>query len=334
MGDTMRAVVVGPGGWRHEAVPVPVPGPGEVLVRVTAAGLNRADADELDGTYAPRARRAGAAIAGSDLSGTVERAGPGVPAVAEGEHVCAMVDGAFAEFVAVDHRLLLPVPAGMPMTAAAAWPSALLTEHDALFTQGGLRPGRSVLVTGATSGVGRYGAELARWAGASPVLGTTTRPGNAAALAATGAQPVVTSVDDLAGVVLDATGGRGADIVVDHVGGELLDELVGVTAVGGTLVQVGRLGGRYSTLDVDRLARRRIRLLGTSFRTRDDAARARVVTAARETLSPPGRDIPVPRTAAVFAFDEAERALASLRAGEGMGKIVLAMDGRAAGGCG
>jgi NADPH2:quinone reductase len=309
---TVRALVVGDKGWEWAAVAEPEPAPHEVVVEVRAMSLNRADLDEVRGGYLPRDRGAGQRIAGSDLAGVVRTEGAGF---AEGDRVMAMTEGAFAERIAVDDRLLLPVPPDLDWISAAALPSALLTEYDALVLQGGFRAGQSVLVTAAASGVGMFGARLAHWLGASAVFGTTTSPAKADVLRECGVRPVSRMTE-----ILDATGGRGVDVVLDHVGGPLLDEVLAATRIGGTVLQIGRLGGVRAPVDLDLLAYRRIRLLGTTFRTRDDDLRAGIVREVAGILPV----LPVrARVARVLPFEDAVHALTDLDSPDTVGKIVL-----------
>lgn len=324
----MRALIARDGHWDAVELPVPEIRPHEVLVRVFSAGVNRADLDELAGTYRGKAVDPSRPdVAGAELAGIVERVGAGVTGVSPGQAVMAMSNGAFAELVAVDARLLLPVPDGLDWVHAAALPVACLTEYDALVTRGGLTTGQSVLVLGVSSGVGMYGAALARQLGATPVFGTSRARAKLRRIDAIDVA-VDTSVDDLAAVVLEHTGGVGVDVVIDHVGGELTDRAVAATHVGGTVVQVGRLAGDRALLDLDRLAYRRVTLMGTTFRTRALEEIATVVSEVRAHVLPAAVDgelfAAVDR---VFSFIEAECAYTHLADDTSVGKVVLTMEG-------
>ncbi|ASR35911.1 hypothetical protein BAY61_13855 [Prauserella marina] len=321
----MRALVIETGrGVRMADVPRPSVKPHEVLVAVRAVSLNRADADEIVGSYRSRDRETGSGVAGSDLAGEVVATGEAVDHVTVGDRVMAMVEGAFAEFVAVDHRLLLEVPDSMSDASAAALPSALMTEYDALVLQGKLTAGQSVLITAATSGVGLFGAALARWCGAAPVFGTTTRTHKTRILRDRGVHPIDTGTANLVTAVSERTDSAGVDLTIDHTGGDLLGDLIAATRIGGTVIQVGRLAGACPRIDLDRLAYRRISLVGTSFRTRDDQQRATIVRSLREHVAPAlssgelSADV-----ATVLPFTEAQRALTVLANGDQVGKSVL-----------
>ncbi|MCI2418258.1 zinc-binding dehydrogenase [Saccharopolyspora sp. K220] len=326
----MRAIVLDTAGgtpvWRERHdLAVPEPESAEVVVEVRAAALNRADLDELAGTYSAARRRTDRPRAvGSDLAGVVTAVGSAVSGVNPGDRVLAMVDGAFADFVAFDHRIALPVPDRLDWAAAAALPSALMTEYDALINQGQLTSGQRVLITAATSGVGLVAVDIAQWAGAAQVLATTTSAQKELLLTTRGAQAVNTRTADLAETVLAATHGEGVDLVIDHVGGALLDRCIAATRLGGTVVQVGRAGGHASTIDVDRLAYRRVRLVGTTFRTRGDPERARIAEAIRAHLMPAVADQRIrAHVHQLLPVGQARQALEELAKTASAGKVVL-----------
>ncbi|MEV8367592.1 quinone oxidoreductase family protein [Streptomyces niveus] len=157
--------------WKVAEVPPPDIGPHEALVEVAAAGLNHADLLMRQGRYLPTSAdwNVPANRVGFEMAGRVRAVGPHVRGIAPGQFVMAQTGGACAELVAVDHQLLLPVPESVAATDAAGLPSALLTEYDALTVRAGIRPADRVLITGATSGVGLVGVQLARALGAGTV---------------------------------------------------------------------------------------------------------------------------------------------------------------------
>ncbi|MFF3376610.1 zinc-binding alcohol dehydrogenase family protein [Streptomyces sp. NPDC002680] len=325
MTSTMRALMGGAGPeWDVRDVPVPTPGPGQIRVRVRAAAVNRADLYMLQGTYNPRARTSDLFTAGLEFAGEVDEIGADVPHRAVGDRVMGVTLGAFAPYAFVDHRHVITVPESLSWTDAAALPVALATEHDAL-AQGGFGLRQSVLVVGATSSVGLIGVQLAKALGASQVVATTTSAGKADALKSLGADLVVnTASENLAEAVAAVTGGAGADLTLDHVGGRLFADTFLATRVGGTVVNVGRLAGPESTIDLNQLSFRRLRVLGTTFsvRTPDELADAcaalasDVVPAVEEGLVRAVVD-------RVFAFDDAKSAADHMRSNTAVGKIVL-----------
>lgn len=323
----MRAIAIRDGGWRFEELPVPVPGPGEVLVRTHAAALNRADLLVLDGSYTvnPALTAHAQPIAGMDGMGEIASVSKRVRGAMVGDRVMFMATAAFADYVAIDHRLLMPVPGNLSDVQAAALPSAAITEYDALIVQGGLREGQHVLVLGAATGVGVLGTQIAHYAGAATVLGSSTDQVKRTWLDRYGVDVAIdTRRPDWAATVLDATGGRGADLVVDHLGGNALAQALSATAVGGTIVHLGHLAGRHAEVDLDQLSRRRVRLIGSTFRTRTEdelfAITAETASALRPALTEGGIAPAVDR---VFPFSQAEYAASYLASGQAFGKVVL-----------
>jgi len=304
----MKAAVFSEAGLELREVERPQPKQNEVLVRVRYAGLNRRDLTRTKGDEG--------AIPGMDWSGEVE---------GSGERVMCMGERGYAEFAAVDRERCLPIPAGMDFEQAATLPLALLTMHDALVTNGGLKKGESVLVLGASSGVGLMGLQIARLMGAGFVAGTSRRGGSRDRLKTYGAELALDTaspawVDELRA----ATGGKGVDLVIDQVSGKLFNQTQQATAIGGRIVNVGRLGGMAGDFDFNLHALRRLRYVGVTFRTRSADEVREVLRRARADLWPAleaGKlRLPVDR---VFPLAEAESAQRRMRADEHFGKILL-----------
>lgn len=324
----MKAHVIEAGGdgpalrWRD--VPDPVPGPGELLLRVRAVGLNRADLLLRAGHYERIGTRPPAPIAGLEAAGEVIALGPGVAGFALGDHVMGMPSGAYAQQVLLHHRLALKVPETLGWERAAALPVALFTAHDALVSAGAMHAGDAVLVQGATSGVGIVAVQAARVLGASVVIGTTTSPGKLAALSALGADAAIDARDGFADAVLAATGGRGVDLIVDLVGASAAAGHLACAALGARWVQVGRVGGARAEIDLNELSRRRVSLIGVTFRTRDLETFEQVVRRAWADLGEAVRSgalvSPVDRT---WPLADAAEAQAHLRSNRQFGKLVL-----------
>jgi NADPH2:quinone reductase len=178
--------------------------------------------------------------------------------------------GSYAHFVAAPQRALMRIPDGMSWAEAAAVPNVFVTAHDALVTNAAAKAGESVMVTAAPSGVGTAAIQIARHVGANPVLATTRTPAKAAALRALGAHEVVDTRDagKWVDAVMRATGGRGVDVIIDHVGGPMLADNIQVLALKARLVSVGRNAGRVGDCDLDEIARKRASIIGVTFRTR------------------------------------------------------------------
>src|SRR5215467_9229934 len=273
MAQTMKAwfAVPGPEGAVFELreTPVAAPGPGQVAVAVRAAGTNRG---ELIRGAALRAGSAPAspARAGTEFAGEIAAVGEGVSAWQPGDRVMGRAVGSYAKSVLAHQRSLMKIPSGMSWSEAAAIPNVFVTAHDALVTNAACAPGESVMVTAAPSGVGTAAVQIARHIGANPVIATTRTPAKAAALRALGAHTVVDTRETGAWVdtVLAATGGRGVDVVIDHVGGPMLEDNIRALALKARLVSVGRNAGRVGDCDLDEIARKRARIIGITFRTR------------------------------------------------------------------
>jgi NADPH2:quinone reductase len=305
----------------------PTCGPGDVLIKVRAAGLNRADLLSRDGAYTANKTLASGELrrVGMEAAGVIEQLGDGVSGFSLGQRVMVMSGGTFAERLAVDQRLAMPVPDNLDWSEAAAIPMAAATEFDALVTQGNLKAGQSVLILGASSGVGVLGAQIARWKGAQPVIGTTTSAEKLSALTEFGVGIAVnTHTTNLIEAVMAATGGHGVDLTIDHVGGELLNQAVAAAAIRGTIIQVGRIGGKRLDFDLETLAYRRVRLIGTTFRTRSPEEVYAVAERIRQHVVPAMEDDRLkPVVSRVFPFEQFAEAFDFMENNRALGKIVL-----------
>jgi NADPH:quinone reductase len=325
---TMRALVGGLGpDWVLQDREIPTPRAGQILVRVRAASLNRADLYMLEGSYNPDSKTSNVYTAGLELAGEVAAVGADVDSVAVGDRVSAAGLGAFAPFALLDHRHAIAVPDSLSWTDAAALPVGLATEHDALVTQAGFRAGHSALIVGGTSSIGLIAIQLAKRLGARLVLATTTSDSKKDALLGAGADVVInTKSEDLTRSVNAATNGPGADIVLDHVGGQLFADTLAATRIGGTIVNIGRLAGPQATINLDQLSFRRLRVLGTTFSVRTPDELANVCAALVPEVLPAVADGRVrPIVDRVFAFEDAIKAADYLRSNEATGKVVLAL---------
>lgn len=322
----MGALVGGAGlDWELRDVTVPTPDPGQILIKVHAAGLNRADIYMLEGSYSPNSKTSNTFTAGLEMAGEIAAVGTGVTTVAVGDRVMGAGLGAFARFALLDHRHAIAVPDSLSWTEAAALPVGLATEHDALVTQGGFIAGQRVLIVGATSAIGLLAVQLAKSLGAELIAATTTSDSKKDALTKAGADVVInTKTEKLSEVINSATNGAGVDLVLDHVGGQLFADTLPATKLGGTIINIGRLGGREATIDLDQLAFRRLRLQGTTFSVRTPDELADVCAALVPEVLPAVADGRIrPIIDRVFAFDDALAAAKYLRSFEAVGKVVL-----------
>lgn len=264
--STMRAAFVVPEatGGRLEIRDTDIPplGAGQILVRVKAAGLNRGEV-----LYRRAARKGAPYIGGVEFAGEVAALGVGAGSFAPGDRVMGHGAATQAEYVVVEERALMPVPASLSWQEAAAFPNVFITVHDALVTAGGLRGGDNVLINAASSGIGVAAIQIARVLGAGTIVATSRSAAKLAKVAPLGVTCVV-GPEGLGQAVRAATGGKGIDLAIDIVGGPALAETVAVLGMGGRLVNVGRMGGRMGELDMDRLSFFGLRIIGVSFRAR------------------------------------------------------------------
>lgn len=303
------------GAWALTSVAEPRPGPGELLVEVKAAGLNRADLQPAVGHHR--------GVAGAEMSGVVVEVGESSVGFEVGERVMALAPGCFADRITIDHRLAVPIPDSLGWVEAAALPAAYMTAHDALTRLGRIKPGMSVLVQGATSGVGVAALQLARFFGAGRLLGVA-RSAERLAIVAPLLDTAIVFDARWAEEVLAATDGQGAALIFDLIGASALPGHLSCAAQGGVILAVGRLGGAEAAIDLNQLALRRLTIIGTTFRSRTTDERAEVARAfAREVLPAvlDGRIKPIIQ--AVYPLADAAEARKRLAEGRQVGKIIL-----------
>ncbi len=321
----MKAAIVTDSGVRIADVPTPKPGRDEVLVRVRAAGLNRADLGVAAGHAHGRVGGPGT-ILGLEFAGEVAEVGSAVRGIAVGDRVMAASTGGYAEYALADQGRVSKIPdANMGWVEAATLPVALQTMHDAVVTNGRLKAGESVLIQGASSGVGLMAMQIARLMGAGVVIGSSTDAGRRARLAEYGADLALdTTLPDWPDRVTEATGGKGVDLIVDQVSASVANGNMKAAALLGRIVNVGRLGGTRGEFNFDLHALKRIAYIGVTFRTRSVAEVREIVTRMRadlwEAVASRKLTLPLDRT---FPLDEAPAALDHMRANQHFGKIVL-----------
>lgn len=318
-------IVSSPQGGRLEVqeIPVPTPGPGQVLVRVMASGLNRGEINMVR-----NAKSGEAQTAGVEFVGIVAATGQGVNFIREGDHVAAHGPGGQAEYACAEARAVMRLPRNLPWFEAAAFPNVFITAHDALVTNGKLRPGETVLVNAASSGIGLAAIQIARLMGAGAVLATSRSADKIARLQALGVTHAIdVSRDDQVKAVQAATGGRGADIIIDSVGASVFDANMKSLALQGRLVNIGRMGGAVTQIDLTDLWLKRLKLIGVTFRTRTEEERLACIEACARDMLPhleAGRlQLPVDR---VYSLDQIADAHSYMETNQHFGKIVLAID--------
>ena len=304
-------------------VETPEPRAGEVLVRVAAAGVNRADLLQRQGRYSPPPGESD--LPGLEVSGTVEALGEGVSEWSVGDEVCALLTGGgYAEYVRVPAGQVLPVPDGVSLVEAAALPEVVCTVWSNVFLTANLQPGETLLVHGGSSGIGTMAIQLARTVGARVAV----TAGSAAKLEACrelGAEVLVNYRDeDFVERLRSATDGHGADVILDNMGAKYLSRNVSALATSGRLVIIGMQGGTKGELDIAALMAKRAAVIGTTLRARPPAEKATIVAAVREHVWPlvaSGRVRPIVQSTHPLA--DAAAAHRELEAGAHIGKVLL-----------
>ena len=328
----MRAIVItkpgGPEVLELRDVPTPEPCPGQVRVRIRASAVNRADLMQVRGMY-PAPPDAPQDIPGLELAGEVDAVGEGGTELAKGDRVFGVVGGgAYAESVVVHARTLARIPAELDFVQAAAVPEAFITAYDAMVLQAELAAGDVVLVHAAGSGVGTAALQIARAIGARSIgtVRSEAKLERARALGMNDGVVVVTKDGrpQFAAKVMDLTGGRGADVCLELVGGNYVPESLQALAEKGRLVLVGLLAGIGAEIDLARVLRRRLRMFGTVLRARPLEEKILAAQVLQHRLAPlfaSGTLKPI--VDRVLPLEKAGEAHAYVAANEGFGKVVL-----------
>ncbi|MEV4612360.1 NAD(P)H-quinone oxidoreductase [Kitasatospora sp. NPDC049258] len=323
----MRAITIahagGPEVLTWEQVPDPVPAAGEVLVEVAASAVNRADLLQRQGFYEPPA--GSSPYPGLECSGRIVALGPGVSGWGVGDEVCALLSGGgYAELVAVPVGQLLPVPQGVGLVEAAALPEVAATVWSNVFMVAHLRPAETVLIHGGASGIGTMAIQLAKAVGARVAV----TAGSAHKLERCAELGADIGIDyreqDFVEALREATGGAGADVVLDIMGAKYLQRNVDALAVNGRLVIIGLQGGVKGELDLGSLLRKRGAVAATNLRGRPLEEKAAIVAAVREHVWPLlAAKVVRPVVDRVLPIEQAGAAHRVLEAGEQVGKVVL-----------
>ncbi|MBT53417.1 MAG: NAD(P)H-quinone oxidoreductase [Mameliella sp.] len=324
MSDTMRAIeITEPGGpevLKPTMRPVPQPAAGQVVIKVAYAGVNRPDALQRAGSYAPPAGASD--LPGLEASGEVVALGSGVDGLSVGDAVCALLPGGgYAEYVATPAAHCLPVPKGMGLKEAACLPETFFTVWSNVFQRGGLQAGERFLVHGGSSGIGTTAIQLATHFGAR-VFATAGSEAKCQACRDLGAEQAINYREEDFVEVLRAVGG--ANLILDMVGGEYLPRNVKALADDGRLVQIAFLQGPKVALNFAQVMMRRLTITGSTLRPQSDLAKARIADALRAQVWPlldAGLVAPVMDSA--FPLEEAAAAHARMESSGHIGKIVL-----------
>jgi len=324
--DGVAVEIVHPGGpevLRPTRRPVSRPGPGEVLLRVTAAGVNRPDLLQREGRYPPPPGTTD--IPGLEVAGTVLAVGEAVQGWKQGEEACALVSGGgYAEYCLAPAPQCLPVPRGLSAVNAAALPETFFTVWTNVFERGRLASDETLLVHGGSSGIGTAAIQLGRAFGAR-VLATAGTVEKCEACRRLGAQRAVNyNEEDFVAVVKEETGGRGVDVILDMVAGSYVPRNLECLAREGRLVLIAFLGGTTAEIDFRPILQRWLTVTGSTLRPRSVEEKGRIARALEREVWPlleSGEVAPVIQ--ATFPLAEAAEAHRLLEAGTHIGKLVL-----------
>jgi putative PIG3 family NAD(P)H quinone oxidoreductase len=304
--------------------PQPVPKDNEVLIRVEAAGVARADVMQRQGKYPPPA--CASDIPGLDVAGTIHSIGANVQNWKIGDRVCAILTGGgYAEFCVAPYVQVLPIPEGWSAPEAATLPENIFTVYDNLITRAALQRGETALIHGGTSGIGSMALMLARAWGAIPIATAGTREKCEACLTF-GAQHAINYHEtDFVAEVKRITQARGVNVVLDIVGGSYIDKNLDTLALEGRLSIVATQGGRIGQLDLGKLMPKRGRIMGSTLRSRTPEEKGEIARRLLRDVWPmlPSKDVIRPIIDSTFPFTDARLAHERMESGKHIGKIVL-----------
>jgi putative PIG3 family NAD(P)H quinone oxidoreductase len=323
----MRVIEIEGGEGPAEALkiaqrPDAVAGPGQVQIRVRAAGVNRPDLLQRSGGYPPPPGASD--VLGLEVAGEVAAVGEGVTRWHVGDRVCALLGGGgYAELAVVDARHVLPIPEGLDVSQAAVLPETVFTVFANVFEGGALKGGETLLIHGATSGIGVTAIQMAKAAGAK-VIATSRGADKAKAAKRLGADISLDATDDDLEMQIKAAGG--ADVVLDMVGRDYAALNLNALNAGGRWVVIASLTGAQVEMDLQRIMLKRLTLTGSTLRSRPADEKARLAAAVEATVWPWIVSGKVrPPVQAVFPLEQAADAHAELEAGGHIGKIVLSV---------
>jgi putative PIG3 family NAD(P)H quinone oxidoreductase len=302
---------------------IPAPSDGQILIRVRAAGVNRPDVLQRKGAYPPPSGASD--LPGLEVSGEVAAVGPHVKRWRVGDAVCALTPGGgYAQYVCVHETHALPIPVGFTMTEAAAVPETFFTVWHNVFERGGLKAGETLLLHGGSSGIGTTAIQLAKAFDATVIVTAGSAEKCAACIDLGADRAINYRNDDFVEVVKDATGGKGADVILDMVGGDYVGRNYAAAAIEGRIVQIATQGGAIASADFSKLMVKRLTHTGSTLRPRSIEVKG-AIAAALETQVWPllGVRRIAPMLDMIFPLKEAWRAHERMEEGSHIGKIVL-----------
>ena len=305
---------------------LPAPKNGEVLIKVAAAGINRADCYQRQGAYPPPPGASD--ILGLEVSGTVAALGEGVSNLKIGDKVCALVSGgAYAQYCTAHSGSCFAIPAGYDWVKAAALPEAFMTVWSNIWMRAGLKSGETLLVQGGSSGIGTTAIQLAKALG-HRVFVTAGSDEKCTACEKLGAEKAINyNKEDFVEVVKKLTEGRGVNVILDMVGGDYIPRELNALAEEGRIVLIAFQRGMQSTVDLGLIMRRRLTVTGSTLRARDENFKTLVANAVKEKVWPlleAGKIAPV--VSATFSLSQAADAHRLMESSQHIGKIILKIE--------
>jgi NADPH2:quinone reductase len=311
---------------RPTEIPAPTPGPGEILIRVEAAGVARADVLQRLGKYPPPPGTTN--IPGLDVAGTVAATAADAGKWKTGDRVCAVLaGGGYAEFCAVPEIQVLPIPRNWTGIEAATLPENLFTVFDNVVTRAQLQRGETILIHGGSSGIGSMAIMLSRAWGAAPIV-TAGSDSKCAACVSLGAEHAINyKTADFLSEAKRLTSGRGVDVILDLVGGSYLEKNINLLAMEGRLVIIATMGGSKGTLDIATLLAKRARVLASHMRARTPELKGLVAERLLQQVWPllPAKDPIRPVIDRVFPLRDAALAHEYLENSSTLGKVILSV---------
>ena len=313
----------GPDAFRIDHRPLPTPGAGEVLIKVSAAGVNGADLREREGKYPVPAGAPD--LMGLEVSGTIAALGEGCARFAPGDAVCALlIGGGYAEYAVAPEGQVMPVPPQVPLVDAGSLPEVFCTVWTNMMDRCALSAGESVLIQGGTSGIGHAAISLAKTAGAT-VFSTARTDEKCDAMRRFGADHAINyQTQDFAEICRAETGGRGVDVIIDIMGGDYLPREVALLAHGGRLMIINLRGGKTAEVDFSHVHARHLTITGARLRPRSVAEKSSICRSLEAHVWPLFANGTIaPEVFARFPFEKAADAHRLMESSCHIGKIIL-----------
>jgi NADPH2:quinone reductase len=302
---------------------VPAPAPNEILIKVAVAGVNRPDVAQRSGSYPPPPGASD--LPGLEIAGEVVALGAGVSRYKLGDKVMSLVSGGgYAQYCIAHESIAMPIPAGLSMTEAGATPETLMTVWHNVFERGGLKAGETLLIHGGSSGIGTMAIQLAKAFGAKVIV-TVGSQDKADACLKLGADHAINyKTQDFVAEVKTLTGGTGANLILDMVGGDYIEKNYDTAAIEGRIVQIAFLGGPKATVNFAKAMVKRLHHTGSTLRPRSVADKAAMVSAIEAKVLPLMRDGRIkPLMDSTFPLERAVDAHKRMETSAHIGKIVL-----------